>query len=150
MTTQQPPPPCRGPGECPPDGSALAALIDQLRQNWDTDDHAANDDLVIRIRELIRSQRESGGPEYPDGAEDDEPLGPDEPTRGAAPMHEHTKAVVDDVDYWSEHGVQVVSVRARVDGPGAVVGVRRLTNTVIAAMQARYAFPVYCWDAPVL
>ena len=63
-------------------------------------------------------------------------------------MPEHTQAVADDVDYWSEHGVQVISIRPRVDGSGAVIGVRRLTNHIVTAMRQRYSFPVYCWDAP--
>ena len=54
-------------------GNRLAALIDQMEQNWDQGDDAANDDLVVRIREHIRQQvttalligdgREQNGPE---------------------------------------------------------------------------------------
>lgn len=138
----------------------LAALIDQMQQNWDLGDNAANDDLVIEIREHIRRQRvtaEFGGP--------DSPLtryGPvrERPAQGGHPpkwdedmidsrwMPENTQAVAEDVDYWSEHGVQVVSIRPRIDGSGAVIGVRRLTNHIATAMRQRYSFPVHCWDAP--
>ena len=137
----------------------LAALIDQLQQNWDLGDNVANDDLVVEIRAHIRRQRmttEFGCPDlsptqhgrtleghpqggYPSKRDDDM-------TGGWVP--EHTQAVADDVDYWSEHGVQVVSIRPRLDGSGAVIGVRRLTNHIATAMQQRYNFPVYCWDAP--
>lgn len=46
-----------------PDGVAtdhansLGAMIDQLRKNWDLGDDAANDDLVVQIRQHIRNQR---------------------------------------------------------------------------------------------
>lgn len=142
----------------------LAALIDQMQQNWDLGDNAANDDLIVEIREHIRTQRRkefdcidlpptrnghamgghamSGHPlgGHPPGRDDDMTCGPS--------MPEHTQAVADDVGYWSEHGVQVVSIRPRLDGSGAVIGVRRLTNHIATAMQQRYNFPVYCWDAP--
>lgn len=32
----------------------LGALLDQLHRNWDRGDNAANDDLVLLIREQIR------------------------------------------------------------------------------------------------
>lgn len=35
----------------------LATLIEQLQENWDHDNNAANDELVMRIREHIRRQR---------------------------------------------------------------------------------------------
>ncbi len=37
----------------------LTALIEQMHRNWDQGNNAANDDLVVRIREHIRSQRET-------------------------------------------------------------------------------------------
>lgn len=37
--------------------NSLAALIDQMRQNWDQDNNAANDDLVVQIRQHIRQQQ---------------------------------------------------------------------------------------------
>ena len=33
---------------------SLAALVDQMHQNWDRGDNAANDDLVVQIRDHIR------------------------------------------------------------------------------------------------
>jgi hypothetical protein len=33
---------------------SLAALVEQMHQNWDRGDNAANDDLVVQIREHIR------------------------------------------------------------------------------------------------
>jgi hypothetical protein len=39
--------------------SLLTNLIEQMHRNWDQGDNAANDDLVVRIREHIRSQRET-------------------------------------------------------------------------------------------
>ncbi|HEU0086555.1 MAG TPA: hypothetical protein VFQ77_02685 [Pseudonocardiaceae bacterium] len=42
-----------GPGR----GHPLADLIDQLQQNWDQGDNAANDDIVVQIREHIRRQQ---------------------------------------------------------------------------------------------
>lgn len=139
--------------------SPLAALIDQLQQNWDLGDNAANDDLVFEIREHIRRQRllaESGGTGRPPardrGPEGHPPEGHQQGSEGDMSggrwMPEHTQAVADDVGYWSAHGVQVVSIRPRVDGSGAVIGIRRLTNHIATAMQQRYNFPVYCWDAP--
>lgn len=128
----------------------LAALIDQLQQNWDLGNNAANDDLVVQIREHIRRQRltaEAGSPD-PEPAQQRPPMSGDGDMTGGRWMPEHTQAVADDVGYWSEHGVQVVSIRPRVDGSGAVIGVRRLTNHIATAMQQRYSFPVYCWDAP--
>lgn len=143
---------CAGFGDNP-----LAALIDQMQQNWDLGDNAANDDLVIQIREHIRQQRLRADvysvdraqeqPEHPEYEENPSAPGADMP--GGRWMPEHTQAVADDVDYWSEHGIQVVSIRPRVDGSGAVIGVRRLTDHVAAAMQQRYSFPVYCWEAPL-
>lgn len=142
----------------------LAALIDQMQQNWDLGDNAANDDLVVEIREHIRRQRvkESGysdlsparrghvtGGHAMDGRlMGAHPFGRDDEMTCGRWMPEHTQAVADDVDYWSQHGVQVISIRPRVDGSGAVIGVRRLTNHIATAMQQRYNFPVYCWDAP--
>lgn len=131
----------------------LAALIDQMQQNWDLGDNAANDDLVFEIREHIRRQRmaaESGGTDLPPTRDHlgGPPQGREGDMSGGRWMPEHTQAVADDVDYWSEHGVQVISIRPRVDGSGAVIGVRRLTNHIATAMQQRYNFPVYCWDAP--
>ncbi|MGH3798123.1 MAG: hypothetical protein ACRDSP_25005 [Pseudonocardiaceae bacterium] len=35
----------------------VAALIDQMTRNWDHGNNAANDDLVVRIREHIRQQQ---------------------------------------------------------------------------------------------
>ncbi|MGH3904428.1 MAG: hypothetical protein ACRDTE_09595 [Pseudonocardiaceae bacterium] len=35
----------------------LAALIDQMQQNWDRGNNAANDDLVFQIRQHIRQQQ---------------------------------------------------------------------------------------------
>ncbi|MGH3794524.1 MAG: hypothetical protein ACRDRT_06005 [Pseudonocardiaceae bacterium] len=35
----------------------LAALVDQMQRNWDHDNHAANEVLVVRIREHIRQQQ---------------------------------------------------------------------------------------------
>src|ERR1051326_4210585 len=131
-----------------------------MQQNWDLGDNAANDDLVFEIREHIRRQRvttESGCPDLSptpheqalDGpAQDGHPPKWDDDMTRDRWMPEHTQAVADDVDYWSEHGVQVVSIRPRVDGSGAVIGVRRLTNHIVTAMRQRYSFPVYCWDAP--
>lgn len=128
----------------------LAALIDQMQQNWDLGDNAANDDLVIRIREHIRQQRLQTDAYSVERApaQDNPSRGTDADPVGGRWMPEHTQAVADDVDYWSAHGVQVVSIRPRVDGSGAVIGVRRLTNHIAAAMQQRYSFPVYCWEAP--
>jgi len=40
----------------------LAAMIDQLRENWDRGNDAANDDLVVQIRQHIRRQRLSVEP----------------------------------------------------------------------------------------
>ena len=34
--------------------TSLVALVDQMHQNWDRGDNAANDDLVVQIREHIR------------------------------------------------------------------------------------------------
>ncbi len=59
-------------------GNRLAALIDQMEQNWDQGNNAANDDLVVRIREHIRQQqattalltgdgREQNGPDAAEG-----------------------------------------------------------------------------------
>lgn len=42
--------------------NSLAAMIDQLQQNWDLGDDAANDDLVLQIRQHIRRQRLSVEP----------------------------------------------------------------------------------------
>jgi hypothetical protein len=39
--------------------SLLTTLIEQMHRNWDQGNNAANDDLVVRIREHIRSQRET-------------------------------------------------------------------------------------------
>jgi len=133
------------------DGDLLANLISQLQRNWDRDDNAANDDLVVRIREHMRSQRDAAAPPRWDTtpALDVEcPTGWDEDTTAGRRLPEHPQAVADDLGYWSGHGVQVVSIRSRIDGSGAVIGVHRLTNHIITAMQQRYAFPVHCWDAP--
>lgn len=46
---------CELVGDSP--GNRLAALIDQMEQNWDQGNNAANDDLVVRIREHIRQQQ---------------------------------------------------------------------------------------------
>ncbi|MFN2496392.1 MAG: hypothetical protein ABR608_10875 [Pseudonocardiaceae bacterium] len=58
-------------GEAPPSGehrgeaalagadSVLTTLIEQMHRNWDQGNNAANDDLVVRIRDHIRSQRET-------------------------------------------------------------------------------------------
>lgn len=40
----------------------LAAMIDQLQQNWHLGDDAANEDLVVQIRQHIRRQRLSVEP----------------------------------------------------------------------------------------
>lgn len=128
----------------------LTTLIDQLQRNWDQGDNAANDDLVVRIRERIRCQREADAPDRRDTIPDPDGY----PTEGyddravAGRLPEHPQAVADDLGYWSGHGVQVVSIRSRIDGSGAVIGIHRLTNHITTAMQERYAFPVYCWDAP--
>lgn len=37
--------------------NSLAALIDRMAQNWDQGNNAANDDLVVQIREHIRQQQ---------------------------------------------------------------------------------------------
>ena len=128
----------------------LAALIDQLQQNWDLGNNAANDDLVVQIRDHIRRQRSRAEFGCADlaAAQADQRTGTDADLAGGRWLPEHTQAVADDVDYWSEQGVQVVSIRPRIDGSGAVIGVRRLTNHIASAMQQRYSFPVYCWDAP--
>ncbi|MCA1705207.1 MAG: hypothetical protein LC808_18900 [Actinobacteria bacterium] len=50
----------------------LATLIEQLQENWHHDNHAANDELVMRIREHIRRQQAAARP-HPnrdDAAED--------------------------------------------------------------------------------
>ncbi len=141
------------------DENPLAALIDQLQRNWDQGDNAANDDLVVRIREHIRRQRSNDDLGRDDltpalrfaGREDDggrvDDGGRMDDMAAVRWIPENTQAVADDVDYWSEHGVQVVSIRPRVDGSGAVIGVRRLTNHIVTAIQQRYPFPVHCWDA---
>jgi hypothetical protein len=45
--------------ECgtPEPADLLATLIEQLQENWDHGDNAANDDVVMRIREHIRRQQ---------------------------------------------------------------------------------------------
>lgn len=156
MSAGERPPPV---GRYPADGdNPLAALIDQMQQNWDLGDNIANDDLVIRIREHIREQRlqaevcsvdrAAARPGDLIGPYRDRGTGAGGDMAGGRWLPEHTQAVADDVDYWSRHGVHVVSIRPRVDGCGAVIGVRRLTNHIAVAMQQRYSFPVYCWDAP--
>lgn len=131
------------------DDDTLVTLIAQLQRNWDRDDNAANDDLVVRIRERIRRRRALAAPD--DGDSRPEPGGC--PTGWEADLAvarwlpEHTQAVANDLGYWSGHGVRVVSIRPRIDGSGAVIGVHRLTSHIATAMQQRYAFPVYCWDA---
>ncbi len=136
----------------PAQENLLAALIDQMQQNWDLGNDAANDVLVVQIREHIRRQRVRAEPGCAEPAPPRRrhPIGRDGDVAGGRWMPEDTQAVADDVDYWSEHGVQVVSIRPRVDGSGAVIGVRRLTNHITIAMQQRYTFPVYCWDVPPL
>lgn len=42
--------------------NSLAAMIDQLQENWDRGDDEANDDLVLQIRQHIRRQRLSVEP----------------------------------------------------------------------------------------
>lgn len=39
--------------------SVLTTLIEQMHRNWDQGNTVANDDLVVRIREHIRSQLET-------------------------------------------------------------------------------------------
>lgn len=39
--------------------SVLTDLIEQMHRNWDQGNNAANDDLVVQIREHIRRQRET-------------------------------------------------------------------------------------------
>jgi hypothetical protein len=130
----------------------LAALIEQMQQNWDLGNNAANDEVVIQIRAHILRQRLDAAlcAADPVSAVEGPPRGPDQEASDSWWMPEHTQAVADDVEYWSAHGVQVVSIRPRVDGSGAVIGVRRLTNHIVTAMQQRYSFPVYCWDASPL
>lgn len=40
----------------------LAAMIDQLQENWDLGDDEANDDLMVQIRRHIRRERLSVEP----------------------------------------------------------------------------------------
>ena len=60
-------------GPALPDGDALlTTLIEQMHRNWDQGDNAANDVLMVRIREHIRSQRETamtGSPRCQDHSE---------------------------------------------------------------------------------
>ncbi|MGH3923633.1 MAG: hypothetical protein ACRDTT_12325 [Pseudonocardiaceae bacterium] len=39
--------------------NSLAAMIDQLQEKWELGDAAANDDLVLQIRQRIHRQRRS-------------------------------------------------------------------------------------------
>ncbi|MGH3907179.1 MAG: hypothetical protein ACRDTE_23835 [Pseudonocardiaceae bacterium] len=54
-------------------GNRLAALIDQMEQNWDQGNNAANDDLVVRIREHIRQQQATTALLIGDGREQNGP-----------------------------------------------------------------------------
>ncbi|MGH3912220.1 MAG: hypothetical protein ACRDTC_02230 [Pseudonocardiaceae bacterium] len=42
---------------CIDQANHLAAMIDQLQENWDLGDEVANDDLVVQIRKHIHRQR---------------------------------------------------------------------------------------------
>jgi hypothetical protein len=127
----------------------LTLMIDELQRNWEREDNAANDELVIRIREHLRSQRPATPSPFGDtGSEwDGYPAEWNEDWAAVPRLPQHTQTVADDLAYWSGHGVQVVSIRPRIDGVGAVIGIRRLTNHIVTAMRERYAFPVHCWDA---
>lgn len=55
----------QGENSAPRSADLLATLIEQLQENWDHDDNAANDELVMRIRELIRRQRAAASGAHP-------------------------------------------------------------------------------------
>jgi hypothetical protein len=62
-----------------------------------------------------------------------------DPQAGAAVL-----AVLADLRYWSDHGVQIVAVEPD-DGDGVRVGVRNHPTTAEQALCGHYSFPVACW-----
>jgi hypothetical protein len=62
-----------------------------------------------------------------------------DPLAGAAVL-----AVLADLRYWADHGVQIVAVEPG-DGDGVRVGVSDHPATAEQALCGHYSFPVECW-----
>ena len=62
-------------------------------------------------------------------------------------LRPEVERVVADLGHWQRHGVLVLAVEP-AGNRGARVGVRDLHPLVVRALQARYRFPVECWEMP--
>jgi hypothetical protein len=56
-------------------------------------------------------------------------------------------AVLADLGYWADRGVQIAAVEPG-KGDGVRVGVRSHPSTAQHALGSHYSFPVSCWSYP--